>query len=49
MSTAKENSLSMEQQKAINDAFISIEQQGSVPHESVIEQTKKKFPHLFQK
>lgn len=49
MNTTKEDSLSMEQKMAINDAFISIEQQGTVSHESVMEQTKKKFPNLFQK
>lgn len=49
MSTTKEDSLFMEQKMAINDAFISIEQQGTVSHESVMEQTKKKFPNLFQK
>lgn len=44
-----EDSLSIEQKTAINDGFISIEQQGTVSHESVMEQTKQKFPHLFQK
>lgn len=49
MNTTKEDSLSIEQKKAIDEAFISIEQQGTVSHERVMEQTKKKFPHLFQK
>ena len=47
MNTTKEDSLSIEQKKAIDEAFISIEQQGTASHDNVMEQTKKKFPHLF--
>jgi len=49
MSTTKDVSLSVEQRNAIDEAFVSMEQQGTVSHESVMEQTKQKFPHLFQK
>lgn len=49
MNTSKGDTLSMEQKKAIDEAFISIENNGTTSHELVIEQTKKKFSHLFQK
>ena len=49
MSTAKDVSLTLEQRNAIDDAFVSIEKNGTKSHDAVMEQTKKKFPQLFQK
>lgn len=49
MSKDKGITLTTEQKKAIDDAFVSIEKNGTQPHDSVMEQTKKKFPKLFQK
>lgn len=49
MSKAKENSLTTEQKKAIDEAFQSIEKNGTKSHETVMEETKNKFPHLFRR
>lgn len=48
MSTTKEVSLTLEQRNAIDEAFVSIEQNQTLSHERVMEQSKQKFPHLFQ-
>lgn len=49
MNMSTENTLSAEQKKAIDKAFTSIENNGTKSHDTVMEQTKKKFPQLFQK
>jgi len=49
MSTSKVTSLTAEQKNAIDQALISIKKNGTKPHETVMEETKKKFPHLFQR
>lgn len=49
MSKNKDVALSTEQKNAIDDAFVSIEKNGTKPHDAVMEQTKRKFPQLFQK
>lgn len=45
----KDVSLTIGQKTAIDQAFVSIEKNGTKSHEIVMEQTKKKFPNLFQK
>jgi len=40
-------SLSDEQKNAIDEAFQSIETEGTIPHHKVMEETKKRFPHLY--
>lgn len=49
MSKSQETSLIKEQKQAIDEAFDSIEKHGTKSHSSVMEETKKKFPHLFQR
>ncbi len=49
MSKSKEISLTKEQKNAIDEAFHSIEKHGTKSHETVMEETKRKFPHLFQR
>jgi len=49
MSKNKDVSLTLEQKNAIDQAFVSIEKNGTKTHDDVMEQTKKKFPNLFQK
>ena len=39
--------LSNEQKMAIDEAIESIEIKGTIPHNVVMEETKKRFPHLF--
>ena len=39
--------LSNEQKMAIDEAIQSIEIKGTTPHNVVMEETKKRFPHLF--
>jgi hypothetical protein len=39
--------LSNEQKMAIDEAIESIEIKGTTPHNVVMEETKKRFPHLF--
>ena len=41
--------LSNNQKKAINEALHSIENKGTTPYNLVIEDTKKRFPHLFNR
>ena len=36
-----------EQKKAIDEAFQSIETKGTIPHKNVMDETKKRFPHLY--
>lgn len=49
MSQNKDVALTDEQKKAIDDGFVSIEKNGTTSHEAIMEQTKRKFPQLFQK
>lgn len=35
--------------RALDEALISIEKEGTTPHDVVMERTKKKFPHLFNR
>ena len=49
MSKNKDVSLTSEQKNAIDKALVSIEENGTKTHDAVMEQTKKKFPNLFQK
>jgi DNA polymerase IIIc chi subunit len=41
--------LSNEQKKAIDEALQSIEAKGTTPHNTVMEETKKRFPHLYNR
>lgn len=41
--------LSSDQKNAIDEALKSIETIGTTPHNSVMEETKKRFPHLYNR
>jgi len=41
--------LSNEQKNAIDEALKSIEKEGTIPHNAVMEETKKRFPHLYNR
>ena len=41
--------LTYEQKEAIDDALISIKTKGTIPHNIVVEETKKRYPHLFDR
>ena len=41
--------LTNEQKAAIDDALISIKTKGTIPHNIVVEETKKRYPHLFDR
>jgi hypothetical protein len=41
--------LSNEQKNAIDEALKSIEKEGITSHNSVMEETKKRFPHLYNR
>lgn len=47
MSSPEACLLSNEQKNAIDEALQSIETKGTTPHNIVMEETKKRFPHLF--
>jgi hypothetical protein len=49
MSSSDECLLSNEQKNAIDQAIISIEKNGTIPHNKVMEETKKRFPHLYNR
>lgn len=49
MNTSKECLLSNDQKKAIDDALLSIENKGVFSHNIVMEETKKRFPHLYNR
>lgn len=49
MNTSKEEDLSLAQKRAIDEALISIDTEILQSHGTVMEQTRLKFPHLFQK
>jgi CRISPR/Cas system Type II protein with McrA/HNH and RuvC-like nuclease domain len=41
--------LSDEQKKSIDEALKSIEAKGTTPHNIVMDETKKRFPHLYNR
>lgn len=41
--------LSNEQKNAIDQALQSIQNKGTIPHNTVMEETKKRFPHLYNR
>jgi hypothetical protein len=41
--------LSNEQKNAIDEALKSIELKGTTPHNSAMDETKKRFPHLYNR
>ncbi len=41
--------LSKEQKNAIDEALQSIETKGTITHNVVMEETKKRFPHLYNR
>ena len=49
MSSPDECLLSNEQKKAIDEALKSIENKGTISHNAVMEETKKRFPHLYNR
>jgi hypothetical protein len=49
MSSSDECLLSNEQKKAIDEGIQSIETNGTISHNIVMEETKKRFPHLYNR
>ena len=49
MRSSKGTILTNEQKNAIDQAFESIHQKGTTSHNTVIEDTKKRFPHLYNR
>ena len=49
MDSSDECLLTNEQKKAIDEALQSIETQGTTPHNDVMEETRKRFPHLYNR
>lgn len=49
MSTPNACLLSNDQKNAIDEALKSIETKGTIPHNVVMEETKKRFPHLYNR
>ena len=49
MSTSDVCLLSNEQKTAIDEALQSIETEGTTPHNAVMEETRKRFPHLYNR
>jgi len=49
MNNPEETSLTSEQKNAIDKALISVEKNGTKSHETVMTETKKRYPHLFQR
>ena len=41
--------LSIEQKNAIDEAMQSIDLKETTPHNTVMEETKKRFPHLYNR
>lgn len=46
MSSDVECLLSDDKKKAIDEALKSLETKGAIPHNTVMEETRKRFPHL---
>lgn len=49
MSSSDACLLPNEQKNAIDEALKSIELKGTTPHKSVMDETKKRFPHLYNR
>jgi hypothetical protein len=49
MSSPDTSLLSGDQKNAIDEALKSIESKGTTPHNIVMEETKKRFPHLYNR
>ena len=49
MSSSDKCSLSNDQKNAIDKSLISIKTKGTKPHNKVVEETKKRYPHLFNR
>jgi hypothetical protein len=49
MSSPDECLLSNDQKRAIDEALKSIETKGTTEHNTVMEETKKRFPHLYNR
>ncbi|WP_366187370.1 hypothetical protein [Flavobacterium ovatum] len=49
MSSSETCLLSDLQKKAIDEALESIKTEGTTPHNTVMEETKKRFPHLYNR
>jgi hypothetical protein len=49
MSSAEDSTLTNEQKALIDQAFESIQQEGTISHNTVMEETKKRFPHLYNR
>ena len=49
MTSPDECLLTSEQKKAIDEGLQSIKAKGTTPHNIVMEETKKRFPHLYNK
>lgn len=49
MSATETCLLSSDQKNAIDEALKSIETKGTIPHNVVMEETKKRFPHLYNR
>ena len=49
MSSSNDCLLSKKKKKAIDESLQSIETKGTIPHKNVMEETKKRFPHLYNR
>ncbi|POR30723.1 hypothetical protein JJC03_03760 [Flavobacterium oreochromis] len=49
MRSSKETFLTNEQKTAIDQAFESMQLKGTSSHNTVMEETKKRFPHLYNR
>lgn len=49
ISKEKTHLLSNEQKKAIDEAITSIDANGAIKHKAVMEDTVKRYPHLFNR
>lgn len=49
MLSPDECTLNPKQKKAIDDALISLDTNGAIPHNVVMEETKKRFANLFNR
>jgi len=49
ISDEKGITLTPEQKKAIDEAIVSIDTVGTTEHDMVMEETQKRYPHLFKR
>lgn len=49
ISDEKGTTLTPEQKSAIDDAIVSIDTVGTTEHDIVMEETQKRYPHLFKR